>query len=97
MITRGCWCLFVIAAVCLCLTLDALIEHDMTHHQTYSQPARWQYAAAKEGHTFHAKGCGLLPRHLRPDEMVYGNSVAEMLRVPDKSPCPYCIRESDDQ
>lgn len=83
----------------MCLTIDALIETEMSHlPQTtvYREPSKWEYAAAKDGHTFHARGCPGLPK-LPPNEMVYGNSVAEMLRVPDKRPCPYCIKESDDQ
>lgn len=59
---------------------------------TYNMPANWQYAAAKAGHTFHVKGCPGLPKK-PPNEMVYGNSVAEMLRVHDKEACPQCINK----
>ena len=57
----------------------------------YSPPANWKYAAAREGHTFHAKGCGLMPT-LPANQMVYGNSVREMLGS-DKEPCAYCVRD----
>lgn len=59
---------------------------------THTAPANWKYAAAREGHTFHSKGCPGLPK-LPPEEMVYGNSVAEMLRVHDKEACPQCINK----
>lgn len=59
----------------------------------FTAPANWEYAAARDGHTFHAKGCPAIPT-LPPEQMVYGNSVAEMLRVHDKNPCDYCIQDT---
>jgi len=71
----------------------AATKHTPMPKQTYSVPAHWKFAAARAGHTFHAKGCGLFPRTVPPEEMVYGNSVREM-QANAKEPCAYCVKET---
>lgn len=91
---HGCrWLAYSAAVICVYLTIGSLLETDMKPNPTpavFREPANWKYAAAREGHTFHARGCPGVPK-LPAREMVYGSSVAEMFRAYDKQPCPLCI------
>ena len=87
------WCsraFVAVVALHVALTAYAVMKAPAIPKTTYTAPANWQYAAAQAGHTFHARGCPGVPK-LPANQMVYGNSVAEMLRVHGKEACPQCI------